>query len=85
MVLSGRPEAWRHGQGVLAARGMAAWITTWSALSPAAAGTTADLSDPPTRSLSCSSTRPGGTNTLSSLPEPGQVVAVLAQMALAHA
>ena len=84
-VLGGRPEGFRHGQAVLAGQGMAAWITTWSALAPPGAGTTADPSDPPTRTLSDPTTQLPTINLLSSRPDAGQVVAVLAQMALAHA
>lgn len=83
-VLAGRPEGWRHGLGVLVSRGMAAWITTWSTLAPAGAGTTADLSDPPIPSPSPPIPEPRIPGALSFLPQAGQVVAVLTQMALAH-
>lgn len=83
-VLAGCPEGFRHGQGLLATRGMAAWITTWAALAPADAGTTAaEPSDPPS-SQSHSSTEVPNPSVLSSLPNAGAVVGVLAQMALAH-
>lgn len=83
-VLSGRP-GWRHGQGVLAGRGMAAWMATWAALAPVpAAGTPApDPSDPATPSPSRPTDHPAA-HKLPSLRNAGEIVAVLAQMALAH-
>jgi hypothetical protein len=84
-VLAGRPEGWRHGLGVLVSRGMAAWISAWSSLAPAGAGTTADLlSDLPISSPSPQTPDPRTPNALSFLPQAEQVVAVLGQMALAH-
>lgn len=95
-VLSGRPDGWRLGHGVLTGRGMVSWITAWPAIAapPATpappAGTPAP--DPPsapsTRPLSTSTPdppTPAPTPALSSLPGTGQIVAVLSQMALAHA
>lgn len=83
-VVSGQGEAWRHGHGVLAARGLAAWMAAWAALAPApAAGTPAPQpSDLPTPSPSCPD-HPAPP-TLSSLRHAGEIVAVLSQMALAH-
>ena len=81
-VLSGRPEGWRLGHGLLAGRGMAAWMATWSALAPAPGTPAPDapsahsIPSPPT------STRRPAAHALSSLP--AAAVAVLAQMALAH-
>ena len=71
-VLSGRPDGWRLGHGVLATRGTVAWIAAAAevAPSPPAAGETAE--PPP---ASSAATPPGA----------GEIVAVLAQMALAHA
>lgn len=80
-VLSGRPEGWRHGHGVLAREGMAGWMATWATVTPAAAGTTAPTqSDPSTPPSSSHLTTPA----LSSLRNAGEIVAVVAQMALAH-
>lgn len=82
-VLSGRPEGWQHGHGVLAREGMAGWMAAWAAAAPApAAGTTAPQpSDPSTPTSSNSDPT---TTALSSLRNAGEIVAVLAQMALAH-
>ena len=77
-VLSGRADGWRHGHGVLAREGMAGWMAAWAAVAPASAGTTApQLSDPSTPPCSHPQTAP-----LSSLRGAGEIVAVLAQMAL---
>jgi hypothetical protein len=84
---------WRHGLGVLATKGMAAWIAAWAALpAPAEPGDTTAAT--PRADSSLSTTTP-------SLPAPGEkggpepareslppaatatVVAVLAQMTLA--
>lgn len=86
-ILSRRPDGWRLGHGVLTGRGMVAWITAWPAIAaPPPAGTPAP--DPPsapsTRSLSASTPDPPDP-VLSSLPGADQIVAVLTQMALAHA
>lgn len=81
-VLAGAADGWRHGHGVLAGRGMAAWIATWTALAPAGAGTMTDPSHPVSSAPQPTSPQPS--NTLSSLPAAGQVVTVLAEMALAH-
>jgi hypothetical protein len=86
-VRSGRPDGWRLGHGVLAGRGMVAWITAWAAIAPAPApGTPAPdpSSSSATRTPSTSTSGPP-TAALSSLPGAGQIVAVLTQMALAHA
>jgi hypothetical protein len=89
-VLAGRPDGWRLGHAVLAGKGMAAWIGAWATLAPAAsAGTSApDPSTIPTTlslptTTSTPSTHPSAA--LSSLPYAGQLVAVLTEMALAHA
>ena len=81
-VVGGQAEGWRHGYGVLAAGGMVAWMAAWASLSPApAAGTPAPSADPPTPSPWSTSTDP---SPLSSLPNAGEIVSVVAQMALAH-
>lgn len=83
-VVCGRPEGWRLGRSVLVSRGMASWMGTWPALvSAKVAGKAApEPSDPSVPSVS--STPPFPT-ALSSLRNAGEVVAVIAQMALAHA
>jgi hypothetical protein len=80
-VLSGRPEGWRHGHSVLARQGMAAWMAARAAMAPPAAGTTA--SSPPVPSTPSNPNLHPAT-ALSSLRNTGEIVAVLAQMALAH-
>lgn len=89
-MLAGRPDGWRLGHGVLAGKGMVAWIGAWTTLAAApAAGTcapdpsTAPTTPPVSTTTSTPSTHP--CVALSSLPCPAQLVAVLAQMALAHA
>ena len=80
-VVGGRAEGWRHGYGVLAGRGMVAWMGAWASLAPApAAGTPAPSSDPSTPSICPANTDP---SVLSSL-HAGEIVSVVAQMALAH-
>jgi len=70
---------WRLGHGVLAGRGMAAWMAAWAAGSAAPeSGTTvhdpsAPLMQPPSAYRT--------TQALSSLPGATEIVAVLAQMA----
>lgn len=85
-VLGGEPEGWRHGHGVLARAGMAGWMATWAALAPEpAAGTAAPIpTHPSTPTPSAPAPHPATTPALSSLRNAGEVVAVLAQMALAH-
>jgi hypothetical protein len=80
-AVGGQAQGWRHGYGILATRGMAAWMGAWASGAPApAAGTPARLSDPSTPTP-CPTTDP---STLSSLPHAGEIVSVVAQMALAH-
>jgi hypothetical protein len=90
---------WRHGLGVLVARGMAAWMAAWAAVEAAppepgvTAGTApqADASlSTTTRSLSAPTTGggdAGSTPACSPFLPAGtdQIVAVLTQMTLAHA
>jgi hypothetical protein len=82
-VVSGQPDGWRYGHGVVCREGLAGWMATWTAVNslPTAGTTTSGLSQlhnptpfNPDRSIAV----------LSSLPVPGEIVAVLAQMALAH-
>ena len=80
-VLAGRPDGWRLGHTVLARRGMAGWIAAATALAPttpagtARAGSTQPHSDSP----ACPAAA------VASVPGAGQIVAVLSEMALAHA
>ncbi|MBA3748217.1 MAG: hypothetical protein H0W96_12110 [Solirubrobacterales bacterium] len=70
-VLCGSPDGFRLGHGVLATRGTVAWIAAVTEVAPSpATGEAAEaLPDPNSASL----------------PAAGEIVAVLAQMALAHA
>jgi len=94
LVVAGQAGGWRHGLGVLSARGMAAWMAAWAALPAepevhAAAATTSQADS----SLS-TSTPSLPTAAQEGGPEPAcvwfpaaattQVVAVLAQLTLAH-
>lgn len=87
-VLGAAPQGWRLGWGVLACRGMAAWITAWTAVIPAADrhGTAAasaqalPLSTTPAKGgepdPACRSLPPAAT---------AEIITVLAAMTLAHA
>jgi hypothetical protein len=83
-VLAGASDGWRLGHGVLAARGMAAWIAAWSALAPAP-------TPPPDPSRRAPASGPGAIAGPASAPAPSsapaadEIVAVLGQMALAQA
>ncbi len=79
-ALVGNPEGWRLGRGLLASRGKATWMAAWTALVPVDAGTTA--TNPPAFTLPAPSPQHPSP---SSVPRAGQIVAVIAQMALAHA
>jgi hypothetical protein len=72
-VLSGRPDGWRLGHGVLATRGKVAWIAALTAVAPA-----------PQLAAGRSESRPVA-STAASLPGAGEIVAVLSQMAFALA
>jgi hypothetical protein len=94
VVVGGDPSGWRHGLGVLATRGMVAWITAW------AAGLGADAHGSPGATSQADSSLP--TTTAWSLPTPDhegdpelacvsfppavttQIVRVLTQMTLPH-
>lgn len=83
-VAAGAPEGWRLGHALLARRGMAAWMAAWTAPGPAP-----DAGTPAPDALSNSSipSRPPPAAVpaaLTALPRASQIVAVLAQMALAH-
>ena len=70
-VLSGRPDGWRLGHGVLATRGTVAWIAAVQGVAP---GPQPAAGAPESRPI---------TSTVSSLPGVGEIVAVLSQMAFA--
>ena len=67
-VLTGRPDGWRFGRALLAGKGVAAWITACSAFTPA-------------RDAARSGQQPAHAG---ARPNADQLVAVLAEMALAH-
>lgn len=70
-VLGGRPDGFRLGHGVLATRGLVAWMQTVRTVGlPAPAAS--ENSHPPAGEVL-------------SLPGADELVAVMAQMALAHA
>lgn len=70
-VLAGRPDGWRLGHAALAHGGIASWIAASAALAPG-----------PTRSLR--PLTPVAADCPAQLPA-GEIVAVLCEMALAHA
>jgi hypothetical protein len=75
-VLAGRPDGWRLGHGLLVGKGVAAWIAAGTALAPAPRVTpSADRS---------TNVAPLSARTDSGRFGADQLVAVLAQMALAH-
>jgi len=79
-VVGDRAEGWRHGYGVLAGRGMLAWMGAWASLAPAPAAET-----PAAPGRSTPSPCPASTPfMLSCLHNAGEIVSVVAQMALAH-
>jgi len=90
VALGGGVQGWRYGLGVLAARGVAAWMATWAALAtqgvPDRSGTSGQAEPP-----SATDRQEGGAGSTGSActpfppPAADAVVAVLAQMTLAHA
>jgi hypothetical protein len=69
VALTGHAEGWRHGLGVLATRGMTGWMTACRAVAP-----------PPTPAAP-----PAVRRTVDTFgPDAGELVAVMAAMALAH-
>jgi hypothetical protein len=72
VALTGDAEGWRHGLGVLATRGMTGWMTACTSVTPPA---TSSPSSPPAR---------GGVEASTLGPQAGELVAVMAAMALAH-
>ena len=73
-VLAGRPDGWRLGHGVLAGKGVAGWIAACTALS-AAPAVTVSAARPANVAVVQTGAGHGGAD---------QLVAVLAEMALAH-
>lgn len=69
VVLGGHAEGWRHGLGVLTSRGMAAWMRASTAY-------------PAPAPVAASGPSPAGP---ASGTRAGELIAVLAQMTLAHA
>jgi hypothetical protein len=84
-VLADGPGTWRYGRGLVAGRGMAAWLAAWAALDIPAAGAAGRAAHP----VSPAPQEGGETSSTGCAPLPagtsGDLVAVLAQMALAHA
>jgi hypothetical protein len=76
-ALGGRADGWRLGLGVLAGKGVAAWISAWTAC-PHPAPVPAPSAPGP------GSSSPVGRPAASG-PDGAQMVRVLAAMALAHA
>jgi hypothetical protein len=95
LVLAGQAGGWRHGLGVLAARGMAAWMAAWTTLPvqpqvSAGAGTTSQADSVPVHFDPVPAHHPekGGMEPACVVLPPSampQIVAVLAQLTLAHA
>jgi hypothetical protein len=91
VATGGGGEGWRHGLGVLATKGVAAWMGAWAAWAPGGARNQAGATPSQAEPSSSNQTQKGGeTDTGSactSFPPPAakDVVAVLTQMALAHA
>jgi hypothetical protein len=71
-VLSGAPDGFRLGHGVLATRGVVAWMQTVTAVSPPAAQAARERSHPLAGEVTA-------------LPNAQQLVGMLAQMTLAIA
>jgi len=92
-VLAGHTEGWQLGWGVLATKGMAAWMRAWPTAGAGPGGTAATQAQAPTLSTSTPSmsdpSSKGGEDPRacgSFLPAATvDIVAVLAAMTLAHA
>ena len=86
LVVAGHGGGWRHGLGVLSARGMVAWMAAGAAL-PAEPEVCARATPPADSSLPTPRTEPGPEPACASFPPAAtpQIVAVLAQLTLAHA
>jgi len=95
LVSTGQAGGWRHGLGVLVARGMVAWMAAWTALpfppnASDAAGTTAQAGSVPVHFDPVPDHHPekGGLEPACVGFPPAattRIVAVLAQLTLAHA
>ncbi|MDA8069684.1 MAG: hypothetical protein M0T77_13920 [Actinomycetota bacterium] len=82
-VLSGQPEGFRLGHGVLLTHGLLAWMRAFSSLAPPVPARQAhEPAAAPGAGTLSGSGPPGGAL---SLPGADQLVAVLAQMTLLHA
>lgn len=46
VALTGHTDGWRHGLGVLATRGMAAWMSAWQSVPQAAPSTRGNTAAP---------------------------------------
>jgi hypothetical protein len=71
-VLGGAPDGFRLGHGVLATRGVVAWMQTVTTVGSPAAPSAGERDHPPAGEVVA-------------LPNAEQLVGVLAQMTLAHA
>lgn len=90
VAIGGGVQGWRYGLGVLATRGVAVWMATWAALAstraPDPSGTRVQAAP-----SSAAEEQKGGARSTGSActpfptPAAAAVVAVLAQMTLAHA
>jgi hypothetical protein len=69
VALAGHAEGWRHGLGVLATRGMTGWMNACQTVAP----------PPPAPAA-----RPARGSVDALGPDAGELVAVMAAMALAH-
>ena len=90
VATGGGAQGWRHGLGVLAAKGVAFWMATWAALAATGArppaGTTRQAEPPPSTDSENAGEELTGSACTSFPPQTADaVVAVLAQMTLAHA
>ena len=90
VALGGGVQGWRYGLGVLAARGLAAWMAAWAALvspgAPDPSGTSGQAEPPSTADRQEGGAwSTGSACTPFPTPAADAVVAVLAQMTLAHA
>jgi hypothetical protein len=82
-VLSGRPEGFRLGHGVLLARGMLAWMGAFGSLAAPTPGGQARERGAAAGGPALADER--SADEVVSLPGADQLVAVLAQMTLFHA
>jgi hypothetical protein len=87
-VLAARPDGWRRGWAVLARRGMAAWITAWTAMDDAADRHGTAVANPRALPVSTTPEKGGESDPARGSPLPAataDIVTVLAAMTLAHA